>query len=46
MRTRNTSGTYPSMSKDLKEMIIVGKNSPLVDKFIIKKTSEFYKIIR
>ena len=31
---------------NLKEMIIVGKNSPLVDKFIIKKTSEFYKIIR
>ncbi len=30
---------------NLKEMEIVGKNSPLVDKFIIKKTSQFYKIL-
>ena len=28
-----------------KEMQIVGKISPLVDKFILKKTSQFYKII-
>ena len=28
-----------------KEMQIVGKNSPLVNKFIIKKTSQFYKIL-
>jgi len=28
-----------------KEMKIVGKNSPLVNKFIIKKTSQFYKIL-
>ena len=29
-----------------KEMEIVGKNSPLVNKFIVKKTSQFYKILR
>ena len=28
----------------LKEMEIVGKNSPLISKFIIKKTSQFYNI--
>ena len=28
------------------EMEIVGKNSPLIDKFIYKKTSQFYKILR
>ena len=30
---------------NLKEMEIVGKNSPLLSNFIIKKTSEFYKIL-
>ena len=30
---------------NLKEMRIVGKNSPLINKFIIKKTSQFYKIL-
>ena len=30
---------------NLREMEIVGKNSPLVNKFIIKKTSQFYKIL-
>jgi len=30
---------------NLKEMEIVGENSPLVNKFMIKKTSQFYKII-
>ncbi len=30
----------------LKEMEIVGKNSPLVNKFILKKTSQFYNILR
>ena len=30
---------------NLKEMEIVGKNSPLISKFIFKKTSQFYKII-
>ena len=30
---------------NLKEMEIVGKNSPKVDKFIIKKTSQFYEIL-
>ena len=30
---------------DFKEMLIVGKNSPLLNKFIIKKTSQFYKIL-
>ncbi len=29
-----------------KEMLIVAQNSPLVNKLIIKKTSEFYKIMR
>ncbi len=28
-----------------KEMEIIGNNSPLIDKFIIKKTSHFYKIL-
>ena len=27
------------------EMEIVGNNSPLIDNFILKKTSQFYKII-
>ena len=31
---------------NLKEMEIVAKNSPLLDNFIIKKTSQFYKILR
>ncbi len=31
---------------NLNEMLIVGKNSPLIDKFILKKTSQFYKILR
>jgi len=30
---------------NLKEMVIVGKNSPLIDKFILKKTYQFYKIL-
>ena len=30
---------------NFKEMQIVGKNSPLISKFIIKKTSQFYKIL-
>jgi len=30
---------------NLKEMEIVGKNSPLISKFILKKTSQFYKIL-
>ena len=30
---------------NFQEMEIVGKNSPLVSKFIIKKTSQFYKIL-
>ena len=31
---------------NIKEMNIVGKNSPMINKFIIKKTSQFYKILR
>ena len=31
---------------NLKEMEIVAKNSPLINNFIIKKTSQFYKILR
>ena len=30
---------------NLKEMEIVGKNSPVMNKFILKKTSQFYKIL-
>ncbi len=30
---------------NLKEMKIVAKNSPLINKFILKKTSQFYKIL-
>jgi len=30
---------------DYKEMVVVANNSPLITKFIIKKTSQFYKII-
>ena len=30
---------------NFKEMIIVGKNSPKLSKFLIKKTSQFYKIL-
>ncbi len=30
---------------NLKEMEIIANNSPLVDRFIIKKTSQFYKIL-
>jgi len=30
---------------NFKEMEIVGKNSPLIDSFILKKTSQFYKIL-
>ena len=29
-----------------KEMEIVAKNSPLINNFIIQKTSQFYKILR
>ena len=31
---------------NLKEMLVVGQNSPRVNKLIIKKTSQFYKILR
>ena len=30
---------------NIKEMNIIGKNSPLLNKFILKKTSQFYKIL-
>ena len=30
---------------NLKEMKIVGENSPLINKFISKKTSQFYNIL-
>tara|TARA_Y100000741_G_C17891326_1_gene411263 strand:- start:215 stop:520 length:306 start_codon:yes stop_codon:yes gene_type:complete len=30
---------------DLIEMTIVAKNSPLINNFVIKKTSQFYKIL-
>ena len=31
---------------NLNEMKIVAENSPLISSFIIKKTSQFYKILR
>jgi len=31
---------------NINEMKIVANNSPLISKFIIKKTSQFYKILR
>ena len=31
---------------NFKEMEVVGKNSPLINNFILKKTSQFYKILR
>ncbi len=31
---------------NLNEMMIVGKNSPIIDKFISKKTSQFYRFLR
>ena len=31
---------------NLKQMEIIGKNSPLINNFIVKKTSQFYKILR
>ena len=30
---------------NFKEMQIVAKNSPIIDNFILKKTSQFYKIL-
>ena len=30
---------------NFKEMQIVARNSPIIDKFIFKKTSQFYKIL-
>jgi len=30
---------------NFEEMLIVGENSPLIDKFVLKKTSQFYKIL-
>jgi len=30
---------------DYKEMLVVGENSPKLSKFIIKKTSQLYKIL-
>ena len=30
---------------NFKEMLIVAENSPLISKFIIKKTSQLYKIL-
>ena len=32
-------------SGNYKEMLIVAKNSPYLSKFIIKKTSQFYKYL-
>ena len=50
--SKNTIKTFNSgcnivlhCNGDLKEMEIVGKNSPLINKFILKKTSQFYKIL-
>ena len=32
-------------NSNYKEMEIIGKNSPVIDNFITKKTSQFYKIL-
>ena len=32
-------------NSNIREMEIIANNSPFVDKFIIKKTSQFYKIL-
>ena len=32
-------------ARNLKEMKIIAENSPLLNKFLIKKTSQFYKIL-
>jgi len=49
---KNTSKTFSAgcnialhCNGNLREMRIVGDNSPLLSKFIIKKTSQFYKIL-
>ena len=49
---KNTINTFNSgcnivlhCNGDIKEMEIVGKNSPLINIFILKKTSQFYKIL-
>tara|TARA_Y100000389_G_scaffold54881_1_gene50748 strand:- start:78 stop:1025 length:948 start_codon:yes stop_codon:yes gene_type:complete len=49
---QNTTKTFEAgcnlalhCSGNLKEMNIVAKNSPYINSFIIKKTSEFYKIL-
>ena len=49
---KNTINTFNSgcnlalhCNGNFKEMEIVGKNSPQIDKFILKKTSQFYKIL-
>ncbi len=51
--TNNTIKTFESgcnialhCNANLKEMKIVANNSPIIDKFIIKKTAQFYKILR
>ena len=31
---------------NLREMLLVGQNSPRVNKLIVEKTSQFYKILR
>ena len=49
---KNTINTFKSgcnialhCNGNYREMLIVGKNSPIINKFIIKKTSQFYKIL-
>ena len=50
VRKINSNNIYSNLDKycnnpNIKEMEIVGKNSPLINKFISKKTSQFYKIL-
>ena len=49
---KNTINTFKSgcnialhCNGNYREMLIVGKNSPIINKFIIKKTSQIYKIL-
>ena len=42
---QNSDGQDEPPNGNLNEMRIVGNNSPLISPFIIKKTSQFYKIL-
>ena len=45
-QSQNTSVEGGACNANYREMLVVAQNSPLVSKFIIKKTSQFLKILR